>query len=105
MVLSRGFPMPAAEPTRNPPAEVWMLGRIPPPVTGMTLFTQEVLTRLRSVGPVIFINWSVGAIRRTILRGCATSPVQSARCVTWWLVAACRGNGCIWSPTHKPDST
>lgn len=47
------------------PHEVVMLGRTPPPVTGMTLFTQEVLDGLRAEGPVDFVNWSVGAQRRT----------------------------------------
>ena len=42
-----------------------MLGRIPPPVTGMTLFTKVILERLQSFGPVEFLNWSVGATRRT----------------------------------------
>jgi glycosyltransferase involved in cell wall biosynthesis len=58
--------MMTATATSTAPREVLVLGRIPPPVTGMTLFTQEVLAGLKSKGPVDFINWSVGATRRTL---------------------------------------
>lgn len=47
------------------------MGRIPPPITGMSLVTKEVLHALQSVGPVQFVNWSVGATKwsaRTRLR-------------------------------------
>jgi glycosyltransferase involved in cell wall biosynthesis len=54
------------DPTQQPTAVVF-LGRIPPPVTGMTLFTKVVLDCLRRVGPVKFSNWSVGATRQTLL--------------------------------------
>lgn len=57
--------MTAAQATPGRPTKLLMLGRIPPPVTGMTVFTQEVLNRLRSLGEVEFVNWSVGSIRRT----------------------------------------
>ena len=60
--------------TGNPPAahdardgslpELLVLCRIPPPVTGMTLVTKEIVERLESAGPVTFYNWSVGTSRR-----------------------------------------
>jgi glycosyltransferase involved in cell wall biosynthesis len=60
-----GDSMTAAQISPLPPDAVLVLGRIPPPVTGMTLLTQEVLEHLQALGTVDFINWSVGASHRT----------------------------------------
>jgi glycosyltransferase involved in cell wall biosynthesis len=46
--------------------EVVALGRIPPPVTGMTLVTKAVVDALQAAGPVDFRNWSVGSYTRTL---------------------------------------
>lgn len=44
--------------------EVWAIGTTPPPVTGMTLLTEQVVQGLRRVGPFTFLNWSPGIQRR-----------------------------------------
>jgi len=55
----------AFERTGHPP-EIWMLGPIPPPVTGLTVLTQEVLRALEAAGPVRFLNWSPELPRRSL---------------------------------------
>ena len=46
------------------PAAVVVLGTTPPPVTGMTLLTQQVVCGLERSGDVSFFNWSTGRSRR-----------------------------------------
>lgn len=46
--------------------EVWMLGPVPPPLTGMTLLTQTVVRAMQQAGPVRFLNWSPGMPKRTL---------------------------------------
>lgn len=48
-----------------PTHPVLMFARTPPPITGMTLFSNEVLNVLRAHGAVEFVNWSVGDHRRS----------------------------------------
>lgn len=52
--------------SRSRQAEVWMLGPAPPPVTGMTLLTHEMVRAMQEAGPVRFENWSPGMPRRTL---------------------------------------
>jgi len=46
--------------------EVWMLGPVPPPVTGMTLLTKAVVRAMQQAGPARFLSWSPGMPRRTL---------------------------------------
>jgi glycosyltransferase involved in cell wall biosynthesis len=46
------------------PPDIWVLGTIPPPVTGMTLLTEQVVRGLQRAGPITFLNWSPGMQRR-----------------------------------------
>lgn len=46
--------------------ELWMLAPIPPPVTGMTVLTREMLHALQGAGPVRFLNWSPEMPRRSL---------------------------------------
>lgn len=48
---------PRAEPIAGPP-DVWAIGTLPPPVTGMTLLTKEVVAALQEAGPVTLLDWS-----------------------------------------------
>lgn len=50
----------ASEPV---PGELWVLAPIPPPVTGLTVLTREILDALRKAGPVRFLNWSPAMAR------------------------------------------
>lgn len=45
-------------------AEIWFLGPVPPPVTGITMVTKEMLRRLRAAGPIRFLSWSPEMPRR-----------------------------------------
>lgn len=45
-------------------AELWMMGPVPPPVTGMTVFTQAIRAALEQAGTVKFFNWSPALARR-----------------------------------------
>jgi hypothetical protein len=45
---------------------LWVLGPLPPPITGMTLLTSAVLKALQSAGPVQHYNWSPGMPRRSL---------------------------------------
>lgn len=45
---------------------IWVLGPLPPPVTGMTLLTSAVLKALQSAGTVRYYNWSPGMPRRSL---------------------------------------
>src|SRR5205085_2008217 len=40
--------------------EVWALGPLPPPVTGMTVLTEKVVQSLQQRAPVTVGNWSAG---------------------------------------------
>ncbi len=44
--------------------EIWIIATVPPPVTGMTLFTAQVVDALREAGPTTFLNGSPGTQRR-----------------------------------------
>lgn len=46
--------------------EVWVLGPLPPPVTGMTLLTQQIVAKLQECGPITMVNWSPGFSRKGI---------------------------------------
>jgi glycosyltransferase involved in cell wall biosynthesis len=46
------------------PPEIVALGTIPPPVTGMTLLTEQVVRGLQQGGKITFFNWSTGISRR-----------------------------------------
>jgi glycosyltransferase involved in cell wall biosynthesis len=46
--------------------ELWFLGTIPPPATGMTLMTKQILEALQTARCVTFCNWSPGMSRRGI---------------------------------------
>jgi glycosyltransferase involved in cell wall biosynthesis len=50
--------MAATESLMSRHPDVWALGPLPPPVTGMTLLTERILERLRQTGPVTVCNWS-----------------------------------------------
>jgi glycosyltransferase involved in cell wall biosynthesis len=52
--------MVVIEDSTNRRPDLWALGPLPPPVTGMTLLTEQVLRRLQSAGRVTFLNWSPG---------------------------------------------
>lgn len=60
------MPTEAASTGTAQKAEVWMLGPIPPPVTGMTLLTRAVVQAMQAAGPVRFLNWSPGMHRRSL---------------------------------------
>ncbi|MCI0334408.1 MAG: glycosyltransferase family 4 protein [Planctomycetes bacterium] len=45
---------------------LWVLGPLPPPVTGMTLLTSAILQALESAGCVRSFNWSPGLPRRSL---------------------------------------
>jgi len=57
--------------------EVWFLGPTPPPVTGMTVLTREVLRGLQAAGPVHSMNWSP----ETPCRGLRLRFLRSVRLV------------------------
>ena len=46
--------------------ELWFLGTIPPPTTGMTLMTKQILEALQAARSVTFCNWSPNMSRRGI---------------------------------------
>jgi glycosyltransferase involved in cell wall biosynthesis len=60
------MPTQAATADRAQQTEVWMLGPIPPPVTGMTVLTRAVVHAMQAAGPVRFLNWSPGMQRRSL---------------------------------------
>jgi glycosyltransferase involved in cell wall biosynthesis len=60
------MPQDAAAAAIVPNSEVWMLGPLPPPVTGMTLLTRAVLAAMQQAGPVRFLNWSPNMMRRSL---------------------------------------
>jgi glycosyltransferase involved in cell wall biosynthesis len=45
---------------------LWVLGPLPPPVTGMTLLTSAIVSALERGGPVHAYNWSPGIPRRSL---------------------------------------
>jgi glycosyltransferase involved in cell wall biosynthesis len=45
-------------------AELVVLGTLPPPVTGHTVLTEQVVRRIQSAGPVRFFNWSTGLSKK-----------------------------------------
>jgi glycosyltransferase involved in cell wall biosynthesis len=51
---------------RSGPAEIWMLGPLPPPVTGMTVLTQAIVRAMQAAGPVRFLSWSPGMWQRNL---------------------------------------
>ncbi|HEY3394447.1 MAG TPA: glycosyltransferase family 4 protein [Lacipirellulaceae bacterium] len=85
--------MAASQTSANTRPELWALGPLPPPVTGMTLLTERILQRLMRAGAVTVFNWSPGGPQRRfgwrikrLLRtfGCLISllkhgPVRAAR--------------------------
>jgi glycosyltransferase involved in cell wall biosynthesis len=83
----RGEPMSDVPATASPQAKVVVLGRVPPPVTGMTLFTQKILEQMQAVGPVDFINWSIGATKRTAI----TRVRYAAKSFRSWIELLRRG--------------
>ncbi len=48
-----------AKPSEEQP-RVWAIGTVPPPVTGMTLLTEQVVNALRKAGPIVLLNMSEG---------------------------------------------
>jgi glycosyltransferase involved in cell wall biosynthesis len=50
--------MAAAKTSDDGQIKLQAIGPVPPPVTGMTLFTERVLRQLQRAGPVSFCNWS-----------------------------------------------
>jgi glycosyltransferase involved in cell wall biosynthesis len=60
------MPTEAAPAERAQRIEVWMLGPIPPPVTGMTVLTRAVVEAMQAAGPVRFLNWSPNMKRRSL---------------------------------------
>jgi glycosyltransferase involved in cell wall biosynthesis len=78
--------MIAGAPSNRP--QVWAIGPVPPPVTGMTLFTERVVRRLKDAGPVVHCNWSHGrpkitryahALRVFRTLGCAWRLLRNGR--------------------------
>lgn len=62
---------PSSPSIESPPDDahaptVWVMGPMPPPVTGMTLLTSTVVNALRSICRVRLFNWSPGTQRRSI---------------------------------------
>jgi glycosyltransferase involved in cell wall biosynthesis len=45
---------------------LWVLGPLPPPVTGMTVLTQRIVRALEGAGQVRVFNWSPGIARRSL---------------------------------------
>jgi glycosyltransferase involved in cell wall biosynthesis len=45
---------------------LWVLGPLPPPVTGMTVLTQRIVRALEAAGQVRVFNWSPGIPRRSL---------------------------------------
>src|SRR5687768_13509433 len=45
---------------------LWVLGPLPPPVTGMTMLTQRMVQALEAAGRVRAFNWSPGMPRRSL---------------------------------------
>ena len=48
-------------------AEVWVVGVVPPPVTGMTTVTQQIVNHLSKAGPITFCDWSPGTSRQGLI--------------------------------------
>lgn len=59
--------MGASQTSHADRSELWFLGPLPPPVTGMTLLTREMLHGLQAAGPVRSYNWSPPMSRRGLL--------------------------------------
>ena len=62
--------------------EIVILGTVPPPVTGMTLVTKQVVRALQQVANVNFFNWSTGISKRG-LRFRATRVLRIVRSLFW----------------------
>lgn len=84
-------PMTATETATPDSPPIWFLGTIPPPVTGHTLLTQQVLRGMQRAGPVKFLNWSPG----TEWRGLKFRATRVSRIVASMarLLASGRGKG------------
>jgi glycosyltransferase involved in cell wall biosynthesis len=56
--------MPTKRSPQDGSFDVWAIGVIPPPATGMTLLTERVVRRLQEVTAITFCNWSAGTSRQ-----------------------------------------
>ncbi len=61
---SNKFRLPAS---RSAAASVTVLAPLPPPVTGMTLLTEQVVHRLQSAGEIKLFNWSPKHFHRGVI--------------------------------------
>src|SRR5262245_34041707 len=82
--------------------EVWALGPLPPPVTGMTLLTEKVVQHLRERTPVTVANWSAGdaqprphtrALRMLRAAACLLKLILHGRVKNGRLYICCNSKG------------
>src|SRR5262245_43166452 len=59
--------MKSIDDSDEPPPQVWVVGALPPPVTGMTLLTEKVVQRLQRAGALTLCNYSHGRQRSSFL--------------------------------------